>query len=130
MVIIMTILMKMNTMGMMRYLVETDYLSGSRMRIKKESFTSVAAAAGTLTHLCGELSGGSRTRRCGSALSSQVHTHISWTHLRLNMLAYSPESSDISCKQSNWLHCLILNSQYLVFQEKNLKNYTVENVLS
>lgn len=88
--------MKMKMMGMMRYLVETDYLSGSWMRIKEESFTSVAATAGTLTHLCGELSGGSRTRRRGSALSSQIHTHISRTHLRLNMLAHSSESSDIS----------------------------------
>jgi len=26
-------------MGMMRYLIETDYLSGSWVRIKKESFT-------------------------------------------------------------------------------------------
>lgn len=90
--------MKMKMMGVMRYLVETDYLSGSWMRIKKESFASVAAAAGTLAHLRGELSGGSRTGRRGSALSTQVHTHVSRTYLRLNMLAYSPESSDVSCE--------------------------------
>lgn len=98
MVIIMTMITKMKMMGMMRYLIETDYLSGSWMRIKKESFTGVATAAGTLTHLCGELSGGPRTRRRGSALSSQVHAHVSRTHLRLDMLAYSPESSDVSCE--------------------------------
>lgn len=100
--------MKMKKMTwMMRYLIETDYLSGSWVRIKKESFTGITATAGTLAHLCGELSGGPRTRRRGSALSSQVHTHVSRTHLRLNMLAYSPESSDVSCKR--------LYSIYLLF---------------
>jgi len=63
-------MIKMKMMGMMRYLIETDYLSGSWVRIKKESFTGVAAAAGALAHFCGEFSGGPRTRRRRSALSS------------------------------------------------------------
>lgn len=110
-----------DVMRMMRYLVKTDYLSGSWVRIKKESFTGVAATAGTLTHLRGELSGGSWTRRCSSALPSQVHTHISRTHLRLDMLAYSPESSDVPCECRINFVIWPLIRQYLVFWEK-LKN--------
>lgn len=84
--------------GMMRYLVETDYLSGSWMRIKEEPFASIAAATGALAHLRGEFPGGPRTRRRGSALPTQVYTHIPRTHLGLNVLAHSPKPSDVSCK--------------------------------
>lgn len=92
-------------MRMMHYLVKTDYLSGSWMRTKEESFAGVAAAAGALTHFRGKFSRGSWTRRCGSTLSSQTYTHISRTYLRLDMLAHSPESSDIPCEY--WINCII-----------------------
>jgi len=85
-------------MQMMRYLVETDYLSGSWMGIKEEPLAGIAAAAGALAHLRGEFPGGPRTRRRGSALPSQIHTHVPRTHLGLNVLAHSPKPSDVSCE--------------------------------
>lgn len=88
----------MKVMEMMRYLVKTDYLSGSWMRTKKQPFAGIAATAGALTHFRGKLSGGSRTRGCSSTLTSQTDAHISRTYLRLDMFAHSPESSDVSCK--------------------------------
>lgn len=57
-------------MGMMHYLVETDYLSGSWVRTKEEPLAGVATAAGALAHLRGELPGGPRAGRRGSALPS------------------------------------------------------------
>lgn len=123
-----TMKMMLKMLGMMRYLVKTDYLSGSWVRIKKESFTSVTATAWTLTHLRGELSGGSWTRRRSSALPSQVHTHISRTHLRLNMLAYSPESSDVPCECQIDFVIWPLIRPYLVFWEK-FKNYRIKDIL-
>lgn len=84
-------------MEMMRYLVKTDYLSGSWMWTKKEPFAGVATAAGALTHFRSKFPGGSRTRRCSSTLSSQAYAYISRTHLGLNMLTHSPESSNVSC---------------------------------
>lgn len=82
-------------MEMMHYLVETDYLSGSWMRTEEEPFTGIATAAGALAHLRGEFPGGSWTGRRRSALSPQVNAHVPRAYLRLNVLAYSPESSDI-----------------------------------
>lgn len=90
--------------GMMRYLVETDYLSGSWMRIEEEPFASVAAAAGALAHLRGEFPGGPRTRRRGSALPSQIHAHVPRAHLGLNVLAHPPKPSDVSCEHQSIPH--------------------------
>lgn len=88
-------------MGMMRYLVETDYLSGSWMRTEEEPFAGVAAAAGALAHLRGELPGGPWTGRRGSALASQADTDVPGAHLRLNVFAHSPESPDVTCQVLN-----------------------------
>lgn len=87
----------------MRYLVETDYLSGSWMRTEEESFAGVAAAAGAFAHLRGELPRGSRAGRRGSALSAHVYAHVPGAHLRLDVFAHSPESSDIPCEERRYL---------------------------
>lgn len=82
---------------MMRYLVETDYLSGSWMRTKEQSFASVATAAGTFAHLRGgEFSRRPWTRWCRPAVPSQIHSHVSRAHLRLYVLADPSESSNVS----------------------------------
>lgn len=53
----------------MHYLVETDYLSGSWVRVEEQSLAGVAAAARALAHLRGVLPGGAGTRRGRPALA-------------------------------------------------------------
>lgn len=88
----------MKMMGMMRYLVETDYLFGSWMRTEEEPFAGVTSGTRALAHLRGKFPRCSWTGWCGSTLSSYIYANIPGTHLGLDMLTYSPKSSNASYK--------------------------------
>lgn len=57
------LVMRSTRKEMMRYLVKTDYLSGSWVRAEEEPLAGVAAAAGALAHLRGELPRGAQADR-------------------------------------------------------------------
>lgn len=111
-------------MEMMRYLVETDYLSGSWMRTEEEPFAGIATAARALAHFRREFPRGPWTRRRGSTLSSQVYARVSRAHLRLNVFAYSSESSDVPCERQKPIGIFFsIIFQFAISVEKDLVRY-------